>query len=44
MMTILYRPMVKEVLVLVIAGVIAALICSGVYAAPLAVPLGAIGR
>ncbi len=40
MMTILYRPMVKEVLVLVVSGVIAMLICSGVYAAP----LEAIGR
>lgn len=35
MMQILYRPMVKEALVLVTAGVIATLICSGVYAAPL---------
>ncbi len=40
MMTILYRPMVKEVLVLVVSGVIAMLICSRVYAAP----LEAIGR
>ena len=35
MMTILYRPMVKEVLVLVTSGVVATLICSRVYAAPL---------
>ena len=35
MMTILYRPMVKEVLVLITSGVIATMICSRVYAAPL---------
>ena len=35
MMSILYRPMVKEALVLVTSGVIATLICSRVYAAPL---------
>jgi hypothetical protein len=35
MMQILYRPMVKEALVLVTAGVVATLICSSVYAAPL---------
>ena len=33
MLHILYRPMVKEVLILVAAGVIATLICSRVYAA-----------
>jgi hypothetical protein len=36
MMAILYRPMVKEALVLVTSGVVATLICSRVYAAPLA--------
>ena len=36
MMTILYRPMVKEALVLITSGVVATLICSRVYAAPLA--------
>lgn len=36
MMAILYRPMVKEALVLVTSGVVATLICSKVYAAPLA--------
>jgi hypothetical protein len=36
MMSLLYRPMVKELLVLVVSGIIAALICGGVYAAPLA--------
>ncbi len=35
MMSILNRPMVKEVLVLVTSGVIATLICSCVFAAPL---------
>src|SRR5476649_2463595 len=35
MMTILYRPMVKEALVLITSGVLATLICSRVYAAPL---------
>ncbi|MEI6200430.1 MAG: hypothetical protein WCP68_00595 [Enhydrobacter sp.] len=35
MMTILYRPMVKEVLVLLTSGVLATMICSRVYAAPL---------
>src|SRR5471032_2021152 len=35
MMTILYRPMVKEALVLITSGVIATMICSRVYAAPL---------
>jgi hypothetical protein len=35
MMQILNRPMVKEALVLVISGVIATMICSRVYAAPL---------
>jgi hypothetical protein len=35
MMQILNRPMVKEVLVLVVSGVIATMICSRVYAAPL---------
>ena len=36
MMAILYRPMVKEALVLITSGVVATLICSRVYAAPLA--------
>jgi hypothetical protein len=35
MMSILYRPMVKEALVLITSGVLATLICSRVYAAPL---------
>ena len=35
MMTILYRPMVKEALVLITSGVLATMICSRVYAAPL---------
>lgn len=35
MMQILNRPMVKEALVLVVSGVIATMICSRVYAAPL---------
>src|SRR5476649_2253816 len=35
MMTIFYRPMVKEALVLITSGVIATMICSRVYAAPL---------
>ena len=35
MMTILYRPMVKEVLILLLSGVIATALCSRVYAAPL---------
>jgi len=35
MLPILYRPMVKEVLVLITSGVIATMICSRVYAAPL---------
>ena len=35
MMSILYRPMVKEVLVLITSGVLATMICSRVYAAPL---------
>ncbi len=35
MMTILYRPMVKEALVLITSGVLATVICSRVYAAPL---------
>ena len=35
MMTILYRPMVKEALVLISSGVLATMICSRVYAAPL---------
>jgi hypothetical protein len=34
MMTILYRPMVKEALVLITSGAIATLICGSVYAAP----------
>lgn len=34
MMNILYRPMVKEALVLVTSGVLATMICSRVYAAP----------
>lgn len=34
MMNILYRPMVKEALVLITSGVLATLICSRVYAAP----------
>jgi hypothetical protein len=35
MMTILYRPMVKEALVLLTSGLVATLICSPLYAAPL---------
>jgi hypothetical protein len=35
MMSILYRPMVKEALVLITSGVLATMICSRVYAAPL---------
>ena len=35
MLPILYRPMVKEALVLITSGVIATMICSSVYAAPL---------
>ena len=35
MMQILNRPMVKEALVLVVSGVVATMICSRVYAAPL---------
>src|SRR5476649_2291664 len=35
MMTILYRPMVKEALVLISSGALATMICSRVYAAPL---------
>jgi hypothetical protein len=34
MLSILYRPMVKEALILVISGVAATMICSHVYAAP----------
>jgi hypothetical protein len=33
MLTILYRPMVKEALVLITSGVVATMICSRVYAA-----------
>ncbi len=34
-MNILYRPMVKEALVLITSGVLATMICSRVYAAPI---------
>jgi hypothetical protein len=34
MLSILYRPMVKDALILIIAGVVATTICSHVYAAP----------
>jgi hypothetical protein len=34
MLSILYRPMIKEALILVISGVAATMICSHVYAAP----------
>ena len=34
MLSILYRPMVKEALILVISGVVATMLCSRVYAAP----------
>lgn len=34
MLSILYRPMVKEALVLITSGVLATAICSCVYAAP----------
>ena len=34
MLSILYRPMVKEALILVISGVVATMLCSHVYAAP----------
>lgn len=34
MLSILYRPMVKEALILVISGIAATMICSHVYAAP----------
>jgi hypothetical protein len=34
MLSILYRPMVKEALILIISGVAATMICSHVYAAP----------
>src|SRR5437868_112292 len=35
MMQLLNRPLVKEALILVVSGVIATMICSRVYAAPL---------
>ena len=35
MMQILNRPLVKEALVLIVSGVVATMICSRVYAAPL---------
>jgi hypothetical protein len=34
MLSILYRPMVKEALILILSGVVATTICSHVYAAP----------
>jgi hypothetical protein len=34
MLPILYRPMVKEALILIISGVVATMLCSRVYAAP----------
>lgn len=38
MLSILYRPMVKEALILVISGIAATMICSHVYAAPARTP------